>query len=61
MKPASRTLVLFVVTWDTVGGPLERFGPQRIAALMPQMRAILQPLQQHCRHVPAAPVIIEAD
>ncbi len=44
----------------TVGGPRERFGPQRIAELMPRMRAILQPLQQHCRHVPAAPVIIEA-
>lgn len=43
----------------TVGGPRERFGPQRIAELMPRMRAILQPLQQHCRHVPAAPVIIE--
>jgi DNA-binding IclR family transcriptional regulator len=44
----------------TVGGPLERFGPQRIAELMPRMRAVLQPLQQHGRHVPAAPVIIEA-
>jgi DNA-binding IclR family transcriptional regulator len=43
----------------TVGGPLERFGPQRIAELMPQMRAILHPLQQHCRLVAAAPVIIE--
>jgi DNA-binding IclR family transcriptional regulator len=45
----------------TVGGPRERFGPQRIAELMPRMRAILQPLQQHCRHVPAAPVIIEGN
>jgi DNA-binding IclR family transcriptional regulator len=43
----------------TVGGPLERFGPQRIAELMSRMRAVLLPLQQHCRHVPAAPVIIE--
>ena len=45
----------------TVGGPRERFGPQRIAELMPRMRAILQPLQQHCRHVAAAPVIIEGN
>lgn len=43
----------------TVGGPLERFGPERIAQLMPPMLAILQPLRQHCRNVVAAPVIIE--
>jgi IclR family KDG regulon transcriptional repressor len=43
----------------TVGGPLERFGPDRIAELMTPMRAILQPLRQHARHVAAAPVIIE--
>jgi len=43
----------------TVGGPLERFGPQRVAGLMAPMRAILDPLQQHVRHVTAAPVIIE--
>ena len=43
----------------TVGGPRERFGPERIAALMPQLDAILAPVRQHCRHVPAAPVIIE--
>jgi DNA-binding IclR family transcriptional regulator len=43
----------------TVGGPLERFGPDRVAELMPRMRALLDPVQQHCRHVPAAPVIIE--
>jgi DNA-binding IclR family transcriptional regulator len=43
----------------TVGGPLERFGPQRIAELMAPMRAILQPVAQHARHVAAAPVVIE--
>jgi DNA-binding IclR family transcriptional regulator len=43
----------------TVGGPLERFGPPRVDALMPQMRAVLQPLDQHVRHVAAAPVIVE--
>ena len=43
----------------TVGGPLERFGPERIAGLMAPMRAVLQPLQQHARHVAAAPVIVE--
>jgi DNA-binding IclR family transcriptional regulator len=44
----------------TVGGPLERFGPARVAALMSQMRALLAPLEQHVRHVAAAPVIFEA-
>ena len=43
----------------TVGGPLERFGPQRIAELMAPMQAILEPLRQHARHFSAAPVIIE--
>lgn len=43
----------------TVGGPLERFGSERISALVAAMRAILEPLQQRCRHIPAAPVIIE--
>jgi IclR family KDG regulon transcriptional repressor len=43
----------------TAGGPLERFGPERIAQLMPPMLAILKPLRQHCRNVAAAPVIIE--
>ena len=44
----------------TVGGPFERFGPDRIESLMPQLRAIIAPLQQQCRHVPAAPVIVES-
>ncbi len=43
----------------TVGGPFERFGPERIEGLMAQMRAVLAPLQQQCRHVAAAPVIVE--
>ena len=43
----------------TVGGPLERFGPERIAGLVPQMGAVLEPLQRHCRNVAAAPVIFE--
>jgi IclR family transcriptional regulator, KDG regulon repressor len=42
----------------TVGGPFERFGPARIGALMAPMRAILQPLETHCRHAIAAPVFI---
>jgi len=43
----------------TVGGPLERFGPARIAELMAPMRAILAPVEQHARHVAAAPVVVE--
>ncbi len=43
----------------TVGGPFERFGPERIERLMPQLSAVLAPLQQQCRHVSAAPVIVE--
>ena len=43
----------------TVGGPFERFGPDRIERLMPQLSAALVPLQQQCRHVSAAPVIVE--
>jgi len=42
----------------TVGGPFERFGPARVAALMAPMRAILQPLEAHCRHAVAAPVFV---
>jgi DNA-binding IclR family transcriptional regulator len=43
----------------TIGGPLERFGPERVASLMASMRAVLQPLQRHCRHAAAAPVFVE--
>ncbi len=43
----------------TVGGPRERFGPERIAELMAPIGAILEPLRRHARHVAAAPVIIE--
>jgi DNA-binding IclR family transcriptional regulator len=42
----------------TVGGPLERFGPARVAELMAPIASVLRPLQQHCRHVAASPVII---
>jgi DNA-binding IclR family transcriptional regulator len=44
----------------TIGGPLERFGPTSVDALMPAMRAVLAPLAQHVRHVAAAPVIFES-
>lgn len=43
----------------TIGGPLERFGPERVANLTASLRAILQPLERHCRHAPAAPVFVE--
>lgn len=43
----------------TVGGPRERFGPERIAELMAPIAAILEPLQQHARHVAAAPIIVD--
>jgi DNA-binding IclR family transcriptional regulator len=43
----------------TVGGPRERFGPERIAGLMAPIAAILAPLRQHARHVAAAPVIVD--
>ena len=43
----------------TVGGPRERFGPERIAELMAPIGAILEPLRQQARHVAAAPVIFD--
>jgi len=45
----------------TVGGPRERFGSERIAELMAPIAEILEPLQQHARHVAAAPVIVEGN
>jgi DNA-binding IclR family transcriptional regulator len=42
----------------TVGGPWERFGPAQIAAQVPAIRALLEPLQQQCRLHPAAPVFV---
>ena len=42
----------------TVGGPFERFTPERIDALLPAMRAIVEPLQQQARLHAAAPVLM---
>jgi DNA-binding IclR family transcriptional regulator len=42
----------------TVGGPLERFGMERIESLVPAMTATIAPLQQQCRLFPAAPVFV---
>jgi DNA-binding IclR family transcriptional regulator len=42
----------------TVGGPMERFGLERIEALLPSMRDVLVPLQQQGRLFPAAPVLV---
>jgi DNA-binding IclR family transcriptional regulator len=42
----------------TVGGPLERLGPERIESLMPALDATLTPLRQQCRLYAAAPVYL---
>jgi DNA-binding IclR family transcriptional regulator len=42
----------------TVGGPWERFGPAQIAAQLPAIRAVVEPLQQQCRLHPAAPIFV---
>lgn len=42
----------------TIGGPLERFSVERAAALLPQMRATLEPLMHQCRLFPAGPVFL---
>jgi DNA-binding IclR family transcriptional regulator len=42
----------------TVGGPLERFGKERIESLVPAMTTALAPLQQQCRMFSAAPVFL---
>jgi DNA-binding IclR family transcriptional regulator len=42
----------------TVGGPIERFGPDRIERLVPEMTAIIAPLQQQCRLFSAAAVFL---
>ncbi len=42
----------------TVGGPIERFTPERIEGLAGTMAAILAPLQQQCRLFPAAPILL---
>ena len=42
----------------TVGGPVERFSPERIAGYAGTMADILAPLQQQCRLFPAAPILL---
>jgi DNA-binding IclR family transcriptional regulator len=42
----------------TVGGPLERFGRERIESLLPTITTALAPLQQQCRLFSAAPVFL---
>jgi DNA-binding IclR family transcriptional regulator len=42
----------------TVGGPWERFGPDKIRAALPGLQAVVRPLQQQCRLHPAAPVFV---
>jgi DNA-binding IclR family transcriptional regulator len=42
----------------TIGGPLERFGPERIASLVPGVTAALAPLKQQCRLYAAAPILL---
>jgi DNA-binding IclR family transcriptional regulator len=42
----------------TIGGPIERFSEARIAALLPRMLAVLEPLRQQGRLFPAAPVFV---
>lgn len=42
----------------TIGGPLERFSMERAEALLPAMRATLEPLVQQCRLFPAGPVFL---
>jgi DNA-binding IclR family transcriptional regulator len=42
----------------TVGGPFERFGPERINELLPALRKILEPLQQQSKLFPAPPVLM---
>lgn len=44
----------------TIGGPRERFDIPQIEAQLPQIRNILQPLQQEARLVPAPPLVVEA-
>jgi DNA-binding IclR family transcriptional regulator len=42
----------------TVGGPFERFGPERIDALLPAIRKVLDPLHQQGKLFPAPPVVM---
>jgi DNA-binding IclR family transcriptional regulator len=42
----------------TIGGPCERFSKERAEELLPQIRSILQPLQDRARLIPASPIFI---
>jgi DNA-binding IclR family transcriptional regulator len=42
----------------TIGGPLERFGPERIETLLPDVAGTLVPLKQQCRLYATAPVFL---
>ena len=42
----------------TIGGPMERFTRAQIETQLPRMEAILAPLRQQCRLLPAAPVLM---
>jgi DNA-binding IclR family transcriptional regulator len=44
----------------TVGGPRERFDLPRIEELLPQMRAVLEPLERQARLLSAPPFLVDA-
>ena len=44
----------------TIGGPRERFDLEEIEALLPRMRAILEPLEREARLFPAPPFLVNA-
>ena len=44
----------------TVGGPRERFDLEQIEAMLPRMRAILEPLEREARLFPAPPFLVDA-
>ena len=43
----------------TIGGPRERFDLEEIEALLPRIRSILAPLENHARLFPASPFLVE--
>jgi len=44
----------------TLGGPRERFDLPQIEALLPRIRAILAPLENHARLFPAPPFLVDS-
>ena len=44
----------------TIGGPRERFDLPQIEALLPRMRAILEPLEREAQLFPAPPFLVES-